>query len=62
MIIRLLPDSKAVEALCICYEKKRVYHHQGKPHFVTSMSVAGSGRDARVVAELNPVWNEEVLL
>ncbi|MEJ2766956.1 hypothetical protein VV869_23700 [Photobacterium sp. MCCC 1A19761] len=62
MIIRMLPDSKAVEALCICYEKQRVYHHQGIPHFVTSLTVAGSGREARVEAELNPVWNEEVVL
>lgn len=62
MIIRMLPNSKAAEALCICYEKKRVYHHNGKPHFVTSISVSGVGRDTRVVAELNPVWNEQVML
>lgn len=61
MIIRMLPNSKAAEALCICYEKKRVYDHHGKHYFVTSISVAGSGRDTRVEAELEPVWNEEVV-
>lgn len=59
MIIRVLPNSKAVDALCICYEKKRVYHHEGKQYFVKSLNVTGAGRSTRIEAELEPVWNFE---
>lgn len=56
IIIRVLPDSKAVDALCLCYEKKRIYHHEGKEYFVASLSVTGAGRSTRLEAKLNPVW------
>ncbi|PNH90858.1 hypothetical protein C1M56_00980 [Vibrio diazotrophicus] len=59
MIIRVLPNSKAVDALCICYEKKRVYRHEGKQYFVKSLNVTGAGRSTRLEAELEPVWNFE---
>lgn len=59
-IIRVLPNSKAVDALCICYEKKRVYNHEGKQYFVRSLNVTGAGRSTRLEAELEPVWNNEV--
>ncbi len=62
MIIRVLPNSKAVDALCICYEKKRVYHHEGKQYFVKSLNVTGAGRSTRIEAELEPVWNYEGVL
>lgn len=59
-IIRVLPNSKAVDALCICYEKKRIYRHEGKEYYVMSLNVTGAGRSTRLEAELEPVWNEEV--
>lgn len=59
MIIRVLPNSKAVDALCICYEKKRVYRHESKQYFVKSLNVTGAGRSTRLEAELEPVWNFE---
>ena len=59
MIIRVLPNSKAVDALCISYEKKRVYRHEGKQYFVKSLNVTGAGRSTRIEAELEPVWNYE---
>ncbi|EJN6716973.1 hypothetical protein NQO50_003324 [Vibrio vulnificus] len=61
MIIRVLPDSKAVDALCICYERKRIYRHEGKEYYVVSLDVKGSGRETRLVAELEPVWSTEVM-
>ncbi|NAW99992.1 MULTISPECIES: hypothetical protein [unclassified Vibrio] len=61
-IIRVLPNSKAVDALCICYEKKRVYRHEGKQYFVKSLNVTGAGRSTRLEAELEPVWNYEGVL
>ncbi|BBM66334.1 hypothetical protein VA249_29800 [Vibrio alfacsensis] len=56
MIIRVLPTSKAVDALVVCYERKRVYRHEGKEYFVKSLSKSGVGWSTRVVAELEPVW------
>ncbi|ELX4137616.1 hypothetical protein [Vibrio vulnificus] len=61
MMIRVLPDSKAVDALCICYEKKRVYRHEGKDYYVKSLDVKGFGQSTRLVVELEPVWNSEVM-
>ncbi|MDW3057362.1 hypothetical protein [Vibrio sp. 1978] len=57
-IIRVLPNSKAVDALCICYENKRVYTHDGKPYFVTDLEVEGRGRSTRLMAKLEPVFGE----
>ncbi|USD68110.1 hypothetical protein [Vibrio sp. SCSIO 43136] len=56
VIIRVLPNSKAVDALCICYENKRVYTHEGKQYFVKSLDVEGRGRSTRLKAELELVW------
>lgn len=56
MMIRVLPKSKAVDALCVCYERKCIYHHDGKEYFVKSLKVSGSGRSARIEAQLQPVW------
>lgn len=56
MIIRVLPTSKAVDALCVCYEKRRIYHHAGKEYYVRSLNVSGTGKDTRLEAELEPVW------
>ncbi|PTC02010.1 hypothetical protein C9980_25265 [Vibrio mediterranei] len=52
MIIRLLPNSPAVNALCICHERKRLYRHNGQEYMVEQVSVIGDGQSARVVAEL----------
>ncbi|HBC3857040.1 MULTISPECIES: hypothetical protein [Vibrio] len=54
--IRVLPNSKAVDALCICYEHKRVYTHEGKQYFVTELDVEGRGRSTRLMAKLEPVF------
>ncbi|AGN34152.1 hypothetical protein VPPG_00027 [Vibrio phage VD1] len=59
-IIRVLPNSKAVDALYICYEKKRIYRHEGKEYYVMSLNVTGAGRSTRLEAELESVWNKEV--
>ncbi|HFQ5220060.1 TPA: hypothetical protein ACGUTS_003902 [Vibrio vulnificus] len=61
MMIRVLPDSKAVDALCICYERKRIYRHEGKEYYVVSLDVKGCDRETRLVAELEPVWSTEVM-
>ncbi|MBF4377014.1 hypothetical protein [Vibrio anguillarum] len=55
MIICVLPDSKAVEALFTCYSYKRVYHHDGKPYFVTDLKANGTGESSRLQATLEPV-------
>ncbi len=54
--IRVLPNSKAVDALCICYEHKRVYTHEGKQYFVTELDVEGRGSSTRLMAKLEPVF------
>ena len=56
MIIRVLPDSGVVDAICLCYERKRVYHHNGEPYFVTELNVSGKGESTRLEATLEPVW------
>ena len=58
--IRVLPNSKALDALCICYEHKRVYTHEGKQYFVTELDVEGRGRSTRLMAKLEPVFGEEL--
>jgi hypothetical protein len=60
MLIRVLPNSKAVDALCICYSYQRVYRHDGKGYFVRSLKATGVGRSTRLEAELEPVWGSEV--
>ncbi|EOD5329028.1 hypothetical protein ACJZRZ_003220 [Vibrio parahaemolyticus] len=62
MIIRVLPNSKAIDALCICYEKKRIYQHEGNQYYVKSLNVTGAGRSTRLEAKLEPVWNLEGVL
>jgi hypothetical protein len=54
-IIRVLPNSKAVDALLICYSYKRVYHHEGSDYRVKSLKATGAGRATRLEAELEPV-------
>lgn len=56
IIIRVLPTSKAVDALVICYERKKIYKHEGNDYFVTSLNKSGMGRSSRIEARLTPVW------
>lgn len=56
--IRVSPDSKAADALCICYAKKRVYRHCDRAFFVTSLDVQGVGDSTRLIAHLEPVWKD----
>lgn len=48
IIIRVLPTSKAVDALVICYERKKIYKHEGNDYFVTSLKKSGMGRSSRI--------------
>ncbi|MBJ6924437.1 hypothetical protein JG631_05985 [Vibrio cholerae] len=56
LIIRVLPNSKAVDALLICHQHKRIYRHEGKEYWVKSLVVNGAGRSTRIQAQLEPVW------
>ncbi|MCG6228113.1 hypothetical protein [Vibrio furnissii] len=56
IIIRVLPTSKAVDALVICYEKKKIYKHEGKDYFVTDLKKNGMGWSSRIEAHLTPAW------
>lgn len=56
IIIRVLPTSDAVDALVICYEKKKIYKHEGKDYFVTILKKSGIGWSSRIEAHLTPVW------
>lgn len=58
-VVRVLPNSKAVEALVVCYERERVYEHEGVAYFVKSLDVIGKGPSTRVQAELEPAWRTE---
>ncbi|EMC8696571.1 hypothetical protein VCV51_032695 [Vibrio cholerae V51] len=52
LIIRVLPNSKAVDALVICHQHKRIYRHEGKEYWVKSLVVNGAGRSTRIQAQL----------
>ncbi|EMN6272622.1 hypothetical protein WB484_001291 [Vibrio cholerae] len=56
LIIRVLPNSKAVDALVICHQHKRIYRHEGKEYWVKSLVVNGARRNTRIQAQLEPVW------
>ncbi len=56
LIIRVLPKSRAIDALVICYKKNRTYTHNGERYFVESLSVTGAGRSSRIEAVLRSVW------
>lgn len=58
MKIRLIPElnNKAIDAARICYKHHRPYLHNGKSYFITSLKPVGSGKDARLEAELKPVF------
>lgn len=58
MKIRLIPylNNKAIDAIHICYTRHTPYHHDGKPYFVTELKAIGIGKDARLEAELKPVF------
>ncbi|EGR0666915.1 hypothetical protein QTU67_003400 [Vibrio cholerae] len=55
MIIRLLPDSPAVNAARQCQRKKATYQHNGQPCFVQSIKTIGQGQSERVEVTLNPI-------
>lgn len=58
MKIRLIPElnNKAIDAIHICYTRRTPYQHDGKPYFVTELKAIGKGKDARLEAELKPVF------
>ncbi|EPP5371515.1 hypothetical protein ACUVN4_001376 [Vibrio cholerae] len=56
MILRLIPNSPAVDAVHICYMRQTPYTHDGKMYIVKKISAIGKGRDTRVEAELQPVF------
>jgi hypothetical protein len=56
IIIRVLPTSKAVDALVICHKKGKIYKHDGNDYFVTTLRKSGVGRSSRIEAHLTPVW------
>lgn len=56
LIIRVLSNSKAVDALVICHQHKRIYRHEGKEYWVKSLVVNGAGRSTRIQAQLEPAW------
>lgn len=59
IMIRVLPNSPAVDALVICYENKRIYKHEGQSYFVNKLKITGAGRSSRLEASLLPVWESQ---
>ncbi|MEF1310687.1 hypothetical protein QTO01_11320 [Vibrio mytili] len=61
LIISVLPDSKAVNALIKCYSYKKIYIHGDGQYFVEQLQTIGEGKETRLKATLVPVsteWNQ----
>lgn len=54
MKVRFEVKGKVVEALRICYENNKPYLHGGEFYKIKSLAVVGSGRDSRLIADMEP--------
>ncbi|MGO1190305.1 hypothetical protein [Vibrio casei] len=52
MRVSFKAQRQVVDALRICYENSKPYSHGGEIYRIKSLSIIGSGRDARLIADM----------